>query len=147
MHTRFHHLTKLIRERFHPLQQLRKSKFFVSSVMPIIDVPIWCNLHLVDWKVRVRFATHLSWVLNDKIIEPGIGSLFVAIYKTIHPTIFWDVGANIGFYTWLMLSLDESMHAVLFEPDPPHVELLKETLVHAGVTRAQLMRYAVSDVA
>jgi FkbM family methyltransferase len=143
----FAQLTKVVRKRFHPLHRLRKRKFFVERIMPIIDLPVWCQFPGIDWKVRVRLVSHLSYIVNSRMLEPGIGSLFVAIRKTIRPAVLWDVGAHVGFYSWLMLSLDESLHVALFEPDPDHAALIAETISHAQLDNAHLIRYAVSDVA
>ena len=138
-------IAQLVREKFHPLYNLRKSKWFVYNLMPMFDRPMWCRLYGVNWPVRVRAARHLSYVLNSSMVEPGIASLFVAIHQVIRPKVFFDIGANVGFYSWLMLSLDDSTQVVLFEPDPDHVALIEETIKHAGLTLARLLPVAVSD--
>src|SRR5262249_17912262 len=77
--------------------------------------------------------------------EPGISSLLTAIHRTLSPATFWDVGAHIGFYALLMLSLDENLSTVLFEPDPDQAALISETIRHAGIKNACLMQYAVTE--
>lgn len=138
-------LTKFIRDRFHPLFVLRRSRLFVDWVMPVFDSPIACNLWRVNWKVYLRLARHLSLVLNSKLGEPGTGSLFLSLLKMTHPKIFWDIGANIGGYSWLLMSVNKDLQAVLFEPDPDNAWLIEKTISHAHLKNAHLIRRAVSN--
>ena len=41
---------------------------------------------------------------------------------------FWDVGANIGYYTWLMKSARPEIEAVLMEPLPANPAMIAETI-------------------
>lgn len=139
-------LTRLIREKFHPLYALRRSKFFRTLILPMLDLPVACRLRFVKWKVYVRLVRNLSVIINSSVAEPGTGSLFVSICQLLHPQTFWDVGANIGWYAWLVLSLDDKLEAVLFEPDPDNAALIGKTLTKAGLqARARLVECAVSD--
>ena len=88
---------------------------------------------------------HLSYIVDNRTVEPGIGATFLCIMRLHPPSTFWDVGANIGFYSWMVLSAISDSRAVLFEPDPENVALIEGTIANARQDRATLVRAAVSD--
>lgn len=141
----FYYITKTLREKFHPLHHLRKNKLFANVVIPFLDVSLSWRVYGIKWKVQLQPIKHLSWLLNSRIIEPEITSLFLAINKVIEPKVFWDVGANIGFYSWLLMSHNSDLKTVLFEPDPSNVNLLQKTILKAKLKQAHLITSAVSD--
>jgi FkbM family methyltransferase len=140
-----HRLTQLIRDKYHPLYKLRQNQFFVNKLMPALDIPIWCRLHGVSWPVKVRLIRHLSYILNSRIHEPGIAAVLVTFNRTIGPKVFWDIGAHIGYYSWLMHSLNHSIETVMFEPDPDHAALVSATILKGKLKHAKVFAFAVSD--
>lgn len=138
-------LLTTIRKKYHPFHRLKKNKFFSKFILPLLDRPIYVRLHGVAWPVRVRLMRHLSYVLDNRSVEPGIAALFLAIIKLYRPKVFWDVGAHVGFYSWLVLSRNAQACAVLFEPDPENVRLLSQTIARSGLDRAEIVPCAVSD--
>lgn len=140
------HTTKFMREKnFSPLYQLRRNSFFVNFVIPRLDFAIFIRLYGVKWKVQVRFLRDLSWALNSKILSPELGALFLAINKVLQPDVFWDVGGNIGFYSWLLLTHNSSLKTVIFEADPVNIELIESTALAAKINNIQLINAAVSN--
>ncbi len=119
-----------IRERVHPLHRLRRATAF-RRVERRLDVPIWANLHDVDWKVRVRLMRHLSYVVLRESPERGVVALLRALAALERPQRFWDVGANFGYYSWLLASCRPGLQVSLFEPDPSNVALIEETVTRA----------------
>ncbi|MFH0939837.1 MAG: FkbM family methyltransferase [Planctomycetota bacterium] len=79
------------------------------------------------------------------MIDPGMTSLFITISVLVKPQVLWDVGANIGYYSWLMLSRDPNMRVVLLEPDPENARLIRETIRRASLQFAELHEVAISD--
>lgn len=141
-----HHATKLIRERFHPLFALRRNRFFVERVMPLLDVTLRSRLYRVDFPVYLRTVRHLSLIANSRITEPGVSALLAAITQVWKPRTFWDVGANMGLHSWRLLTLDPQLHVLLFEPDPINAELIRKTINAAALqNRVHLRQEAVSD--
>jgi FkbM family methyltransferase len=59
--------------------------------------------------------------------------------------LFWDIGANVGCYTWLTKSMAPKAEARMYEPDPDNVWLVEQTLRRAALTGIVLRDVAVSD--
>jgi FkbM family methyltransferase len=139
---------ELIRKKhyyFSPLYQLRKQKIFIDFIKPFFDFSVPIKLHNVSWKVYIKFLRDFSWVVNSKILNQELASLFLAIHKVYQPKTFWDVGANIGFFSWLLLDQNQEMQVVLFEPDPDNISLLQKTIDRANLSNVLLIDSAVSD--
>lgn len=133
-----------VRERVHPLHHLRRWPPFARWVMPLLDRPVAARMHGVDWPVQVRRIQHLSYIVDNRVLEPGVVAAFLAVQKLLRPRVFWDVGANIGFYSWLMMSADPQLKAVVFEPDPDTAGLVRKTIANADLSRVELIERAAS---
>ena len=133
------------RDRFHPLNHLWRHPLS-RKVLRAMDIPLWATLPGVDWKVRVRLVRHASAFLLPGGVEPNILALFRAIAKEIGIRTFWDVGANVGYYTWLTKSLAPGAEVRMFEPDADNALLIRETMRRTGANGIVLREVAVSDV-
>lgn len=61
-------------------------------------------------------------------------------------TVFFDVGAHVGFYTLLASSLvQQSGKVIAFEPFPRNIQYLEKHLTMNGVQNVALFKAAVSD--
>jgi FkbM family methyltransferase len=60
-------------------------------------------------------------------------------------SIFWDIGANVGFYSLLGSTLVGSGKVFAFEPVPRNLFYLKRHLVINRVTNVEIVELAVSD--
>lgn len=60
-------------------------------------------------------------------------------------TVFWDVGANIGCYTWLCASIRPDLGIVSFEPDLKNLECLRRTSRAWSLPNHQIVPKAVSE--
>lgn len=132
------------RERYHPLYRLRRSRFIARRVLPLFDRRVFIAMHGVGWPVRVRRIRHATYVFDNRLMEPGVVAVFRIVQALAAPKVFWDVGANVGFYSWLTMSADPALRAVLFEPDPDNIMLLRETVALSGLDRAALVTKAAS---
>jgi FkbM family methyltransferase len=94
---------------------------------------------------RMMFLRDFSLVIANKqeigAVTNVEGSCCVAAFG---PTHIFDVGANIGLFSWNMLSLFPSAKLFLFEPDRLNQCLLSATIRRNGLT-AVLCPNAVSD--
>lgn len=72
-----------------------------------------------------------SYLLNRRSPEPHIAALVLAILRTRPVTHFWDVGANVGYYSWLVASANPGTRVLAIEPDPTNVAVLCESRRHA----------------
>lgn len=139
-------ILKKVRDRWHPLHHLRKFST-VRTIMRLLDVPIWITIYGIKYKVRVRLMRNASYLVNRRTIEPEIVALFLAIYKVFAPKTFWDIGANIGVYSYLLKSLDDKIEVKMFEPDPINLALLEQTTRRARLGAIDVHPCAVSDEA
>ena len=86
-------MTYFVRNRFHPLNQLRRYPA-TRAVLRAIDLPLWTRLPEIAWQVKVRLMQHLSYILLSRGLEPETLALFRAITREFSVRSFWDVGAN-----------------------------------------------------
>jgi FkbM family methyltransferase len=63
----------------------------------------------------------------------------------LEPRLCWDVGANFGYYGFLLKTLRPNARVVMFEPDPANVSLVRRTLADALIDGIELLPVAVSD--
>lgn len=131
------------------LYKLRNNKIYNRKIFPVFDHPIPIKIDKIAWKVWVRSLRDISWIFKSRrILENSVtfDSLFLAINKTFTPQVFWDIGANIGFYTWLLMSSNYEMESVLFEPDPNNISLLQKTLKYSHLTKVKIVPNAISNL-
>lgn len=138
-------LLRWIRETAHPLHVLRRNRFLSEHVLPGLDVTLARRLNGVEWPVYLRLVRNFSYVVNSGLVEPGQTALMTTVIKRTSPQVFWDVGANIGFYSWLFLSQNPSGQALLLEPEPENVMLLQRTIERARLKGATCLAIAASD--
>ncbi len=135
---------RAFRESFHPLFALRRNQA-VRRILRAFDVPVWMKCAEIAWPVRARALTHASALRLRGGTEPSIFALFKAITEIFRPAQFWDVGANIGYYSWLVKSWNPECRVRMFEPDPSNANLIARTLERAKLERIILRRVAASD--
>jgi FkbM family methyltransferase len=133
-----------IRERFHPLNHLRRHRLS-RAILQAIDVPIWASLPGVCWKVRVRLVRHACFFVLAEGLEPGVSALVSAIGQQLGIRSFWDVGANIGYYTWLVKSIAPSAEVRMFEPDSDNLALIRATICRQTLNGITVREVVVSD--
>ena len=134
-----------VRDRFHPLNHLRRHALS-RAVLRAMDVPIWATLPGIDWRVRVQLVRHLALFALKWGAEPQVIELFRALLAIVGVSTFWDIGANIGYYAWLVKSLSPGIRVRMFEPDPDNVWLVQQTLRRAALTGMVVREVAVSEV-
>jgi FkbM family methyltransferase len=123
-----------------------RSSLFGEHLIRAFDIDLKVNLPNVSFPVFLQLSKNLS-----ELITPGGGKenaereLFRTVAGLHHIKSFWDIGANIGQYTWEFLSLPGERHAVLIEPDPRNIATISKTIAMSRLTNCDLMRTAVSD--
>lgn len=134
-----------LRDRFHPLHHLRKSRFFRERLLPLLDKDLAIRGNF-SRKIYVKAVTHISLYMAGNSVEPRIKSLFVAILEKLpSQTIFFDVGANVGLYTWLAAGERDDLRIISFEPDPENFRLLNRTASAWQSPNVRLCQLALSD--
>jgi FkbM family methyltransferase len=133
-----------VRERFHPLYHARKSAAGRFAIR-LVDVPVWLSVPGVTFKVRGRLVTHGLAFAAIGSQEPGSEALALSCVDHLKLESFWDVGANIGHYTWLLKSAAPHLRAVLFEASPPNADLARATLQRNHLSGVELIAAGAGD--
>ncbi len=114
-------LTEL-RNRFHPLFHLRKLGVFRKLAS---QTPITVSRKFHRTRVYCDLFKDASFVVLPDAPEY---ESFVDVVSRLNAKCFWDIGANIGAYSWTFLDAVRDGAAVLFEPDSRNGELIRKTI-------------------
>jgi FkbM family methyltransferase len=95
-------------------------------------------------RMRVMWYRDLSWVFSALPKEPELNRLIRELCRLLRPRVFWDVGANLGWFTWKVAVHANLSRVLLFEPLPLNIRLLQSTI---EVNRLQNMRVVEAAVA
>jgi FkbM family methyltransferase len=131
-----------------PLHLLRKTKFFKALLRSRFNDP---KLHELGYSHRValRPFTHASIRWRKQKWEPGIGKLASRIAKELdnqnEQGWFFDVGANVGLYSWRVREVCPLRNILAFEPDPENLKLLEMTLKEANIQNLEICKSALSN--
>ena len=132
-----------IKRNYHPLFHFRKlalGRFLIKAT----DFPVWLSLPKVAFKVRGLSTTHRA-AFAFPFQEPYAEALAQACVRSLEVRTFWDVGANIGYYTWLLKTVRSDLKVVMFEPFAKNIPLIRQTIA-ANAYALFLERYESSKV-
>ena len=131
-----------------PLHLLRKTKAFQVLLSSQLNDPKLFDLGY-SHRVALRPFTHASIRWRKERLEPGISKLVTKIAKELDnqkdPGCFFDVGANVGLYTWEVRKVCPARKILAFEPDPKNIKLLEKTLKGANLQNVEICKYALSN--
>jgi FkbM family methyltransferase len=131
-----------------PLHTLRKTKVFQSLLSSRLNHPKLYDLGY-SHKVALRPFTHASIRWKKQRLEPGISKLVSKIAKELDNQNdqgwFFDVGANVGLYSWEVRKVSLHRKILAFEPDPENIKLLEKTLNEANFQNVEIYKCALSN--
>jgi len=131
-----------------PLHFLRKTKAFQALLSSRLNHPKLYDLGY-SHRVALRPFTHASIRWRKTQLEPGINKLVTNIAKELDSQKdsgwFFDVGANVGLYTWEVREVCPLRKILAFEPDPENIKLLEKTLNGANFQNVEICRCALSN--
>jgi FkbM family methyltransferase len=131
-----------IRNRWHPLRELRKLTAF-QWFQKRFDFTIYKQLPGIRLQMAMKLLRDAGWLAID--LEPAVRDAFSLVLEVAKPEVFWDVGANLGFYSWFVQQYPTIRRVVLFEPDPTNFGLITKTIQKNRVSNCELMNVALSD--
>jgi FkbM family methyltransferase len=105
-----------------------------TSVMPILRGP------LRGKKWIVSSQRHAFWLGS---YEPEMQRLFVKLVKL--GSVFYDIGANVGFYSLLASQLVGTGKVIAFEPSPENVRYLRRHLDLNQCSNVEIFDLAICD--
>lgn len=125
--------------------QIRRTKWlhkFLSS----IDFPCSFKDKYTGFKIFIYWYRDLPFLLSKNyIFEKEVRDAIILILKFQNISRFWDVGGNIGYYSFLISSLKPSSEIVAFEPFKKNSELFSRTIKFNKITNINLVGKAVSN--
>ena len=131
-----------------PLHTLRKTKAFQTLLSSRFNHPRLYDLGY-SHKVALRPFTHASIWWKKQHLEPGISRLVSKIAKELDNQndqgCFFDVGANVGLYSWEVRKVSPHRKILAFEPDPENIKLLEKTLNGANFENVEICKCALSN--
>ena len=133
-----------IRNRFHPLWRIRRTPW-LFNIFHRLDFPVWAKCSSLGMRMRVMWFRDMTWLFQSLPREPEFNRVIEQLCETFQPKVFWDVGANVGWFTWLVNARTSLTHAVLFEPFPLNAGLLDQTIAKNGFKHMRVVRSAVAD--
>ncbi len=139
----------VVRNQIRPLWRLKKWSVY-RNFQASFDATIFSQLPGLKFKVAVKLLRDLPWWLSSWGISTNIESMSVKatltkVFEVVNPSVFWDVGGNIGYYSWIALSLNSDVEVVLFEPDKTNIGLLEKTIAKNNLKTARIIKAAVSE--
>lgn len=140
-------LTRLmdgVRNRWHPLWRLRRLPAY-RWFQQRYDFIVHTRIPGTGLRVAVKGLRDASWIANPTRIEPEIRSAFALVQQLLKPQVFWDVGANIGFYSWLVRRDPSVRRVVMFEPDPTNFALINRTIRENAIVDCEALNVVLSD--
>ena len=136
-------ILSFIRDRWHPLRKLRKLAAF-RWFQNRFDFTIYRRVPGTRLRVAMKLLRDASWLAIN--LEPRVRAAFDLVLDVTSPKVFWDVGANLGFYSWLVRQYPSVQQVVMFEPDPTNYGLITKTIRKNRVAKCRPMNLALSDV-
>jgi FkbM family methyltransferase len=129
-----------------PIFYLRKTSLFRRLSRLPITVPVrWSETGYIVYADLFR---NLRFVADgDFVVEPEECNCFRSLIHKFRPNVFWDVGSNIGYYSFLFLSHVQNGSVLAFEPDPRNVELLRRTTRRNAIQSLEIVTKAVDKQA
>lgn len=133
-----------IRKKYHPLFHLRKLRVF-RALQSLIDFDFWAASGAGSG-MYVKFLRDLSLVLPHDGKEQKTRQVFTKMISELKPDVFFDIGANVGLYSWHAKSLDVPI-ILMFEPDRDNTRLLAKTIAANRIDGVFVLACAMSDQA
>lgn len=119
-------LLQLIREKYHPLHRLRSSPL-ARLLLRAFDLPVWVKIDCLPYPIRINVFRNAAYIGNTDVIEPEIRTCFDCLADIYPLRLFWDIGANVGFYSYYLHGRVEGLLVTAFEPDLGNLANLKAT--------------------
>jgi len=128
-----------IRSKWHPLFYLRKNKIWKKILQkydPDFTLKI-CGIH-----TSIKLLRDLSLVFPHDGLEQKSIAYFRKTLEEQSIDVFFDIGANIGTYSWNALEVGVG-DIYLFEPDTTNQRLVSKTISYNKIKNAFLFPMAL----
>lgn len=134
-----------IRNTFHPLWKIRRTKW-LNKMLSMIDFTCGYKDQTLGIKVFIYWYRDLPYLFGQSyILEREVKSAINLILKFENVSKFWDVGGNIGYYSFFISSLLPKSEVVAFEPFHKNIKLFKHTIDFNRIKNITVVGKAVSN--
>ncbi|HEV2095862.1 MAG TPA: FkbM family methyltransferase, partial [Chthoniobacterales bacterium] len=134
--------------RLHVLHALRKQPLF-RTMIRTLDPIISRRIPSFPQPISLRLLSHASLIADGGAQESSVRETFTAVLKALPETpsgVFWDVGANIGFFGWYCAAVRPDFMLVSFEPDTKNLRCLERTSRRWKLPNHVIVPCAVSEI-
>lgn len=132
-----------IRAKYHPLWRLRQFEWY-RNLQLAVDPDFAIGLN--GCTVYVKLLRDLSLILPHRGQEAVTKSVFSSLLSRYEVDVFFDVGANVGMYSWIAKECNVR-DIFMFEPDQTNCRLLMRTLQSNSLEHVFLVPFAASATA
>lgn len=125
----------------HPVYRMRQhavGRFILRQ----FDLEVCLRCKRLAFPIYGRRIQHFRMVRD---YEPTVGAAFVNIMREHEIRSFWDVGANIGFYSFLVKTKCPKAIVEAFEPDPRNSGLMRRTIERSRIEGVTVHDLALGD--
>ena len=138
-------LPSLIRETFHPLHKLRRSSVFRAASRHFDPIIPW-RLPQLKRRIYLRSIANASVMFDSATQETSVRETFQKILSWMPQNgVFWDVGANIGCFSWYCFASRPDFEVVSFEPDIRNIQCLRRTSKAWQLSQHTIVAAAVAE--
>ena len=111
----------------------------------MLDFTVYIKIPETGLQVAVKPLRDASWIVTSEPRELQVRNAFTPVLQMLQPAVFWDVGANIGFYSWFVRRHASIREVVMFEPDPTNFSLIEKTIAKNVISNCRAINVALSD--
>jgi FkbM family methyltransferase len=144
-------ISSIIQSKVRPLHHLKKSRAY-RKIQTAFDFTVYIPMRLTRTSVAVKFFRDMTWLVDavgfqTNVEAPEAKTAFLKVLEDFEIRVFWDIGANVGFYSWLTASKVQNLKEIVaFEPDTISYELLCKTIQRNKLDKIKVINCAVSNV-
>jgi FkbM family methyltransferase len=119
-------ISNRLRRNFHPLWHLRKHPAFRWATRSI-RINVGVRIKRVDHKVYVDLLRNPRMVSAPDAYERQDLDLMIDMIERLHLRTMFDIGANLGIYSFSFSAAAKDGRVVAFEPDVVNANLFNKT--------------------
>jgi FkbM family methyltransferase len=144
--SRFGAFLGYVRNRFHPLWKIRRTPW-LHAVLSRVDFPVRAPTPGLPAGMSVYCYRDFAWLASHAAKEPEVQKALTSFAFLATGAAFWDVGANLGYYSWLVHAQASPRQVLLIEPLPENLRLLRRTVRRNRLPGVAIAPCAVADAA
>ena len=135
---------RFIKAKLHPMVFLSKNRF-TASFIANFDFSVWAAAKDIPFKYNVNFFRDINHILGVFERETKTFDVIKYLANQIQNVVFFDIGANLGFFSWWVLANYPQAKIFLFEPNSAFWNNIEKTIKLNNFNNVRLLKFAISD--